>query len=347
MQSTFISVFALVGGFSISSGEDEYELIRDATTEALLARSVDKHCLELDRGVGLAALMLKGMFNRKEYKDFDAALDNEVRTIRETRRQTIGQSLALVIKFTGEADLDLTGATAERADFVACFDAIDKDKVMASHALAVRAIATSFCLESKSICNIKDVTRGVYFRDEQGRVVYSFTAKVGSPRAYVSSPITTDNLRSISQRATRMLRQTELNNIYRLYAEMLNQGDDQLRAFLLGWAALEMFVNKTFKHYESTFIEGLKPGHPSVSNYLQRVRDVMESKYRLSDKFGVIAGLLSDEQTYEEDVGHFRDIKRVRDKLFHGEDIQKQTLPVSDLQMLLSKYLSLHLSVPG
>ncbi len=46
-------------------------------------------------------------------------------------------------------------------------------------------------------------------------------------------------------------------------------------------------------------------------------------------------------------VGHFRDIKRVRDKLFHGEDIQKQTLPVSDLQMLLSKYLSLHLSVPG
>ncbi|MFN2510852.1 MAG: hypothetical protein ABR568_05340 [Pyrinomonadaceae bacterium] len=216
---------------------------------------------------------------------------------------------------------------------------------MASHAPAVRAIATSFCLESKSICNIKGVTSGVYFRNEQGRIVYSFTAKVGSPRAYVASPITTDNLRSISQRARRMLRQKELNNIYRLYAEMLNQGDDQLRAFLLEWAALEMFVNKTFKHYESTFLEGLKSGHPSASSYLHRVREVMKSKYRVSDKFSVIAGLLSDEQTYEEDVGQFRNIKRVRDTLFHGEDIQRETLPVSDLQVLLSKYLSLHLSV--
>ncbi|MFN2510853.1 MAG: hypothetical protein ABR568_05345 [Pyrinomonadaceae bacterium] len=109
MQYEFISVFALVGGFSVSSGEDEYELIRDATSEAVLTRSVDKHSLDLDRGVGLANLMLKGMFNQKDYKDFDEALDNEVRTIRETRRQEIGQSLALVIKFTGEADLDLTG----------------------------------------------------------------------------------------------------------------------------------------------------------------------------------------------------------------------------------------------
>lgn len=270
-----------------------------------------------------------------------------MRTIQETRRQTIGQSLALVIKFTGEAELNLTGAKAERSDFVACFDAIDKHKLMASHALAVRAIATSFCLESKSICNIKDVARGVYFRDEQSRVVYSFTATSGSVRAYVSSLITTDNLRSISERATRMLRLTELNNIYRLYAEMLNEGDDQLRAFLLGWAALEMFVNKTFKHYERAFIEGLKSGHPSVSNYLQRVREVMESKYRLSDKFSVIAGLLSDEPTYEEDVTRFGHIKSVRNKLFHGEDMQEQTLPVSDLQMLLSKYLNLHLSAPS
>lgn len=341
MQYTFISVFALVGGFSVSSGEDEYEVTRDATSEALLTRSVDRHCLELDRSTGFAVLMLKG-FSKLDNKDFDDALENEVKRIQETRSQTVGQNLALVIKFTGDANLDLTGPKVEKSNFVACFDAIDKSQITDRHAPAVRAITTSFCLESKSTCNIKNVLSGVYFRDEQGRAVYSYTATGYPPSVYVSSRITTDNLRSIAERATQMLGLPELSKICRLYVEMLNQADDQLRAFLLGWTALEVFVNKTFNQYERKLFEDITSQTPSISNYIKRVLDVMKGKYGLADKFGLIAGLLS-EQTCEEDVRRFRDIKKIRDTIHEG--IQESALPVSDLQVLLSKYLNLHLSV--
>lgn len=342
MQYTFISVFALVGGVSVSSGEDEYKLIQDATCEAFLTRLVDKHCLELDRCDAFGGLMLKSMFGGLEPKSFEEALSDEVRRIQETRSQTIGQSLALMIKFTGDADLDLTGPSVERPGFVACFDAIDKMKIMERHAASVQAITTSFCLESESTCNTKNVSSGVYFRDEQGRPVYSYTAEVSLASGYVSSPITNDNLRSIVERATQMLKLSELKDIYRLYAAMLNQREDQLRSFLLGWSALEVFINKTFIQYERKLFENFKSQTPSISNYIATVLDVMKSKYALADKFGLIAGLLSKD-TCEEDVKSFRKMKKIRDTIHEG--IQESGLPVSDLQLLLSKYLKLHLSI--
>jgi hypothetical protein len=72
----------------------------------------------------------------------------------------------------------------------------------------------------------------------------------------------------------------------------------------------------------------------------------MSDKYRLSDKFSVIAGELDDSEA-EDDQHKFDAIKVTRDKLLHGEDVPISSLPTSDATQLLRKYLRLHLERDG
>jgi hypothetical protein len=98
--------------------------------------------------------------------------------------------------------------------------------------------------------------------------------------------------------------------------------------------------------YEERFFKELDNGeHPeSRRQYLRRVRSVMSSKYRLSDKFALIASLLSPESA-DEDVEQFKQAKNDRDKLLHGQDVHEASLPVQIVQELARKYLRIHLAV--
>jgi hypothetical protein len=68
----------------------------------------------------------------------------------------------------------------------------------------------------------------------------------------------------------------------------------------------------------------------------------MSDKDRLLDKFIVIASLLSLSSATA-DVESFKSIKSARDGLFHQAGAQNQTFPTTEAQMLLRKYLGLHL----
>ena len=72
------------------------------------------------------------------------------------------------------------------------------------------------------------------------------------------------------------------------------------------------------------------------------IRGVMKDKYRLADKFGIVAMQLSAIDA-DKDVIAFREAKKVRDELFHGSNIDENTLPVASVRSLLVKYLQLHL----
>ena len=59
-----------------------------------------------------------------------------------------------------------------------------------------------------------------------------------------------------------------------------------------------------------------------------RIKDVMKDKYRLTDKFVLIASFLSNE--IEEDIESFKSMKKLRDDIFHGKEFNEETLPVED-----------------
>jgi hypothetical protein len=119
---------------------------------------------------------------------------------------------------------------------------------------------------------------------------------------------------------------------------------DRLLSFLSAWAALEIFISKTFKQYERQMYGSPGPSliqaHPNV---VKRMREVMSDKFRLTDKFAIIAGVLGGDDL-DADLKTFADLKRVRDKLFHGKDVQTKRLPSETTRNLASKYLRSHLA---
>jgi hypothetical protein len=128
---------------------------------------------------------------------------------------------------------------------------------------------------------------------------------------------------------------------------MVTRADDRYRAFVDGWTALEIFVNKAFQWYEKRFAAKLEQELPSAKRYLERIRVVMKDKYRLADKFAIIAGELNTESSGEEDIKLFQAVKSTRDRLLHGEQVSDSQLPSLQLQQLLEKYLDLHISKLG
>jgi hypothetical protein len=135
-----------------------------------------------------------------------------------------------------------------------------------------------------------------------------------------------------------------VERVVRLPTASLQTEGDALRAFLHAWTALEILINKTFKRYETQFFSELSEGnHPKARlQYLERIREVMGNKYRLTDKFALIAALLSPADA-DEDVRQFKQAKKERDNLTHGQDVAEATLPISMAQSLVRKYVRLHL----
>ncbi|MEM9948699.1 MAG: hypothetical protein AAF810_21915 [Cyanobacteria bacterium P01_D01_bin.36] len=211
----------------------------------------------------------------------------------------------------------------------------------------------------------------VFFRDD-GKPVYSFTSS-GSLKFHASHSITPEIVKSIEDWYQILIADQDLTQIKRLLVSSLQIEGDKLRSFLSAWTALEIFINKTFKgQYEKAFFEQLEDDSvPAVlPSFIERIfkitkdnygwdradrLDVLKSnlkpirsymnkgRYKIADKFSLIASLLSLE-TAEADLKNFKHIKKKRDRLFHGEDVNEDILPVEMAQSLLRKYLVHHLA---
>lgn len=116
-----------------------------------------------------------------------------------------------------------------------------------------------------------------------------------------------------------------------------------MRAFISAWTSLEILINRIFSIYEDKFIYNIENDHNShgVNQFLTRIKDVMKDKYRLTDKFSLIASYLSAEVT--EDIELFKSMKKIRDDISHGKEFNEETLPVENARKLASKYLMGHL----
>lgn len=128
-----------------------------------------------------------------------------------------------------------------------------------------------------------------------------------------------------------------------LLVTSLEEATGELQRFISAWSALEIFVNAAFKStYETRWFEIMEEGAPaSARPVFARFQDVMSDKYRLADKFLVIASVL-DPATAAGDAAEFGRLKKLRDGLLHALDTSSP-LPTDAIQMLLLKYMRLHL----
>jgi hypothetical protein len=129
---------------------------------------------------------------------------------------------------------------------------------------------------------------------------------------------------------------------------MAENEDEPLKAFLFGWSALEILVSKMFIAFEEEFMSPLLGGAQARlrERFLRRVREVMKAKYRLVEKFTCVTVALFPDAADADVAGYleqFERLKRMRDKLLHGEDVPEKMLPIHELSGLLRRYVLAYL----
>jgi hypothetical protein len=76
----------------------------------------------------------------------------------------------------------------------------------------------------------------------------------------------------------------------------------------------------------------------------------MKDKYRLTDKFVVVAAVLFPaipDIELEGDYETFCRLKKLRDSISHGDEFSEKNLPIEDVAALLRKYVIAHIEPPA
>jgi hypothetical protein len=308
-----------------------------------LTSDLNSHCKAIDTGVACAVLTMHGMLGKERIVELPEAIEAEVEKIQEERASGNSRTYAVIL-FEGEEEVAIDEKPSKDVGEIRiCFDAVNKDSIREKHKEVIHAIVASLAICTNPEYHAAKITSGIYFVDENGKSLYSYSFKGGHARFVLAKPITTDTEKELGKIIGLSEGNEQLKTPFRLLTQSLEITQDNLRAFLSAWSSIEIFTNKVFSKYEAQFIEGIADEHNShgVNQFLGRIKDVMKDKYRLTDKFSLIASFLSSEPA--EDIELFRSMKEIRDTISHGKEFTEETLPVEDARRLSAKYLRGHM----
>ncbi len=202
------------------------------------------------------------------------------------------------------------------------------------HRRIVYAAISSLAVSTRNMDRAEKIFEAAYRSHEEHGIVH-YCAFSGYAEASVTSQLPCDfdhDFRAISERLSE---NQDLASVFRLLASSYTQHSDKLASFLAAWSALEIFVNKAFPSQEMKLFEAIESSH---KDFVARLQEVMKDKYRLTDKFALLSSTISAD-TAVDDIKTFKDLKKIRDELLHGADVDTRRLPLEPTQALLRRYL--------
>ncbi len=343
MNYTYVTALRVIGGIRLPPESDPRVLYENDTCRFTLTTNPDRYLSKVDQGSVAGNLFLRGLFNAEKFPDPVEAIRNGVEALCKERRGSGGNPTVLVIEEFGKC-LTSIGHSTE-------LPGIDKSAIRQAHKVRMEVMKLALAFESDPPSRFKKLTEGIFLTDDAGRTVYSLTFHANA-RLLIASALTDEKTTSIADRYKAAEIASELSSVCRLYAQMAENEDEPLKAFIFGWSALEIFIAKAFRKFEHHFMKPLLEGaQPRFrQRFLDRMREVMKDKYRLTDKFScVTAVLFSDacEQAAEENMKTFQRLKKTRDEILHGGSFEENELPIHELSGLLRKYVVAYLAEPG
>lgn len=345
MRYTFLSAHC-VQGIAHPAGEPDLVLLddREKGIRVLLTADSNPHLHRLNRHMALLSMMLRGMIGDPLAGDFPELLVGETEKVEHQRRDSIGTDPVIVVEISGPVEAQIPANARAIQDFILCFDAFDKKALKTRLQSAVSAVLTALRIGTGEPLEFRQLTDGSYLVANDGKVVHSASFEAGNVGVYVSRRLTKEQQTQVTRDMSLALEAGTLERVMRLHAQSLNKATDNYRAFVAAWSALEILIAKLFPTYQRLLAAELRAvkQSPGLHAYLDRVAAVMGDKYKLADKFGVLSVYLDDAQA-DDEVPIFRDLKGVRDRLSHGEDVEEAALPTKEVQRLFDKYLRNHL----
>jgi len=295
----------------------------------------------VDTRAAISSLMMRGLAG-KFVEDPGAARRRKVLEIRHARRAANSPNMLVILDINSVTeDFELIH-TREEDEFIVSFGESPAKSIRGSHERYVQSLFTALSLSAPTDLAAKRLVDCILFYRDDGKPIFCYEME-GYGTAYTVAPMTQKVAEEAHTFAAQLSKGPDYADVNRLLAKSMDLANDELLSFLSAWAALEIFVSKSFKEYEKLLFKysgaGRLAAHPDV---LQRISTVMSDKFRLTDKFAMLAGTL-DEAGVETDLKTFGDVKGLRDRLFHGKEISTKTLPCESTRNLVRKYLRLHL----
>jgi len=350
MHYYYKAAWAVIGGTNLPQDAQSIELYRSEQCRFVLTNSPDILLADIDRGSAVGRLMLKGLIGQAGDADFAVALEAEVDEIKAERAKSVGAKTVLVIEANGEIYSVIKEPFREHEGFIVTFDAVNKQDVARIHQSEIQAMKLAVAFESETPSRFASLAEGTYLTNEAGKIVYSISFTMLGADMTVSRGMSAEGADRISERYAMLQSAGDLESVERLFSQMSDYGTDRLKAFLSGWAALEILIAKAFKTYEHAFFSPLaNAGQPMRERFLKRIKDVMKDKYRLTDKFLAVTSVLfpdAPDKEIEEDFKQFSKLKQLRDSISHGDEFTERDLPVHELAKLLRKYVLAHVATP-
>jgi hypothetical protein len=310
----------------------------------VLSADAEPHLQILNRHLALLSMMGRALIGLPLAADFADVLEAETAKVWQDRQKRIGNDPVVIVEVRGDIVAAIPENAREILNFILCFDALDKNAVKSSHRQQISAVLTALRIGTEEPVEFQYICDGTYLHTDDGRIVHSVTAETGVAHAYVSKLLSGIQKGRITETIPLAIQASDLERVMRLYAYSLTVESDNYRAFLSSWTALEILVGKLFVKYHTQLVSDLRNAYqsPGLKIYLDRITSVMDGKHSLSDKFAVLSVYLDVTHSADE-VDSFIALKKVRDQLSHGVEIDDATLPTRDVQRLFDKYIRSHL----
>ena len=335
------------GLYPQQEGTDE-EIVSSVNFRAILTNSPNSYCLHGDRINAISKLQLDIFLGQLQPGTFQERIESVVSKIRESRQQRFGAGLFLTCIENRNTEDFGSVSENESEDFIVRYGVELKEVLQQASRDNIPTLLSALTLSIPNVLGFVKIIDFVVFYRDDSKPIYCPALPSISGEAYSAPRITQDTINSIQNLHERCRNLTaankEFGRVQHLLTSSLLIKDDRLSSFRYAFTALERFIKMVFREYESVFFQRVKNESHSdaLEQYLKRILDVMRDKYGLSDKFALIAFILSNESV-DEDVKKFKVSKKKRDNLFHGEDIVESDLPVEEIQTLARKYFRLHL----
>lgn len=347
MKVRYIAIYRLYGANELPDEVKNADLlaVKSPSIRTILTSDPGPILEHIDKSAALGMLLFKGAFAPEKAGTLQERLA-EIEGLRASRAEQPGIGIFLV--FDGETEIPIPEFEMRRDtdDFAICMDAVDKSEIRETFHPHVQCViaALSMTLPENADRTVERIGEVVYLIDpDNGKPIYTFTLKAGIGRLSIGSPLTSSIIAETAALAAKLVVRNTIPRPTNLLITSFERKTDALQAFIAAWAALEIFVNTTFKStYKQRWFTIMEAGAPaSTKPVVDYFKEVIGDKFGLKNKFLIIASILNPAAATD-DTAEFARLKEVRGGFFHNLDIPP-SLPTDAIQKLLLKYMKLHL----
>ena len=334
-------VYTLTGGFALPPRTESLELFSNKVMQVSLLKDAEEFCKVIDVNAAIVSVYMRRRFLNSSERLSKDLIHQEVDNIKNRRilRATISNFLA--IKITKECQLKISNVVYKDDSYSFSIGENGNSIHIDSHKREIDNILSAININSITSLQFDKIAEGIYYPNIEGRTFFIQKVDPLRVKVYNANGITTAAIIKIKESIINLSKHRDLDKILGFHTQMRNKRNDELKSFIFGWTALEIFINKNFKKYDKTFWLNLTQGNPIFIKFSDRLNSILQDRLRLNDKFLIIVSCLNQDSDILDDLELFDKIKKIRDNYFHGQPVDN--LPTEDIDNLLKKYLYLHL----